>query len=90
MFTAIVIGTLIILLGTGIVAIRNLLVRIEFYEDFVSSLSNKLLSILTRLDRIDERGHFKTDDEVQYIFEDIEKVVRELEDFLIPPPGENE
>jgi len=83
-FLGILVGSILIF----IYILRNLLLKVEKYEDRVTSLQNIQLNIQKlivdsqmHLKNLDERGVFESDDEVGYFFEQIKKVQNELNRF---------
>lgn len=83
MFWTIVIWTLIMtIMGTGAYVIRNLMNKVEIYEDFVRTLQVELNDTLTAIKTIDLRGAFQSDDEVGTVFDGIKATILRLEDFL--------
>jgi type II secretory pathway pseudopilin PulG len=86
--TIIILSILIIILG---VALRNLLVKVEKYEDvtvnqtsYLQNISNLITDSQKHLKSLDERGVFKSDDEVGYFFEQLKKVQEELNRYMLP------
>jgi len=86
--TIIILSILIIILG---VALRNLLVKVEKYEDvtvnqtsYLQNISNLITDSQKHLNSLDERGVFKSDDEVGYFFEQLKKVQEELNRYMLP------
>ena len=82
--SGVLVGTLVIL----VYIIRNLLVKVEKYEDTVTGLQNTLTDVQNtildsqkHLNTLDERGVFKSDDEVGYFFEQMKQVQTELDRF---------
>ena len=80
--SGILVGTLIIF----IYILRNLLVKVEKYEDQVIKLQDTLSTIQKtladskkHLNQLDERGVFESDDEVGYFFEQLKIVQDELD-----------
>ena len=80
--SGILVGTLIIF----IYILRNLLVKVEKYEDQViklqdtlSTIQNTLADSKKHLNQLDERGVFESDDEVGYFFEQLKTVQDELD-----------
>jgi len=83
-FLGILVGSILIF----IYILRNLLLKVEKYEDRVTSLQNIQANIQKfivdsqmHLKNLDERGVFESDDEVGYFFEQIKKVQNELNRF---------
>lgn len=84
----IIIGVLVGLLIIFIYILRNLLVKVEKYEDTViksqdtiTSIQNTITDSQKHLKDIDERGVFQSDDEVGYFFEQLKEVQSELDRF---------
>ena len=86
--TIVILSILIIILG---VALRNLLIKVEKYEDvtvnqtsYLQNISNLITDSQKHLESLDERGVFKSDDEVGYFFEQLKKVQEELNRYMLP------
>ena len=85
--------TLIILfiLTVGLaIALRNLLVKVEKYEDitlsqtkYLQSISDLILESQKHLKSLDEREVFKSDDEVGYFFEQMLLIQKELDHYMV-------
>lgn len=70
--------------------VRNLLYKVEKYEDIVSvqedyiiGISKEIESSQKHLQKLDEKGVFQSDDEVGYFFEQMKKVQDTLNRYLI-------
>tara|TARA_R100000030_G_scaffold97206_1_gene85959 strand:+ start:962 stop:1258 length:297 start_codon:yes stop_codon:yes gene_type:complete len=86
--TIIILFIIIVVLGF---AIRNLLVKVERYEDitvdqtqYLQSISNIIKDSQKHLQNLDERGVFQSDDEVGYFFEQMKNVQKELNRYMLP------
>ena len=66
----------------GIYSSINLMKKQELTEDWLVALENRLSKILTETKKIDEKGMFEADDDVGSIFEQINKMITTLNDFL--------
>jgi hypothetical protein len=80
----------IINVGLGL-AVRNLLIKVEKYEDvtldqtkYLQNISNLILDSQKHLKSLDERGVFQSDDEVGYFFEQLLNVQKELDRYMLP------
>jgi hypothetical protein len=80
-----------ILLVIALIAIRNLLVKVEKYEDIVldqtrylQNISNIITESNRHLRNLDEKGIFQSDDEVGYFFEQMKSVQEELDKYMLP------
>ena len=85
--TIIILSILIVILG---IAIRNLLLKNERYEDITVAQQDYLLRISElikdskmHLQKLDEKGVFQSDDEVGYFFEQMKKVQEELDRYTL-------
>jgi len=74
-----------------LIAIRNLLVKVEKYEDitvdqtkYLQNISDLIKDSQKHLQSLDERGVFKSDDEVGYFFEQMQNVQKELDRYMLP------
>lgn len=70
---------------------RNLLIKLEKYEDitadqagYLQRISNAIGDSQKHLKSLDEKGVFQSDDEVGYFFEQMKNVQTELEQYMLP------
>ena len=89
MLTGIII--LSILLVVLLIAIRNLLIKVEKYEDvtvdqtqYLQNISNLIRDSQKHLKNLDERGVFQSDDEVGYFFQQMKNIQKELDRYMLP------
>lgn len=89
MLTGIII--LSILLVILLIAIRNLLIKVEKYEDvtvdqtqYLQNISNLVRDSQKHLKNLDERGVFQSDDEVGYFFQQMKNIQKELDRYMLP------
>ena len=80
-----VLGFLVVILGY---TTFNLLVKNEKAEDIIVSQNNFIDKITSqinkskkRLDKIDEKGTFKSDDEIGWFFNEVKKIQNDLSRF---------
>lgn len=80
-----------ILLIVSLIALVNLLKKVEKYEDIslkqvehLQAISDAIRDSQKHLNDLDERGVFKSDDEVGYFFEQMQKVQEELNKYMLP------
>ena len=71
--------------------IRNLLLKVENYEDvtidqkqYLQNISNLIGDSKKHLKKLDERGVFQSDDEVGYFFQQLQLVQKELDRYMLP------
>ena len=89
MLVAIVILSILVIVL--LVAVRNLLIKVEKYEDvtvdqtdYLQKISNIIRDSQKHLQNLDEKGVFKADDEVGYFFEQMKNVQKELNRYMLP------
>ena len=70
--------------------IRNLMKKTEQldvilknYEDFISKQSEAINSCNSRLKQVDDRGMFKSDDEIGWMFKEFLKIQEALNEFTL-------
>ncbi|MDA9111861.1 hypothetical protein N9J42_00080 [bacterium] len=87
----IIVGILVALLLIFSYIIRNLLVKLEKYEDvtedqtqYLQNISNAVGESKKHLNELDEKGTFQSDDEVGYFFKQLKKVQDELDRYMLP------
>ena len=87
----IIIGVLVVILLFLVYLISNLLRKVENYEDvvqdqvqYLQNISNAVGDGQKHLKLIDEKGTFKSDDEVGYYFEQLKIVQSELDRYMLP------
>ena len=87
----IIIGLLVVVIVVFSIAIRNLLVKVERYEDvtvdqtkYLQSISDLIKDSQKHLQSLDQKGVFQSDDEVGYFFEQMKLVQKELDRYMLP------
>ena len=85
----IIIGILVAISGTLVYIIRNLMVKVEKYEDvtvdqtqYLQNISNLIGDSKKHLNKLDERGVFQSDDEVGFFFTEIKQLGKDLENLF--------
>ena len=63
--------------------IRNLILRNEKLEDFISKQSEAIQSCDQRLKQIDDKGIFYSDDEIGWFFKEVQKIQDALNEFTL-------
>ena len=74
---------LIILVTVMGIAIRNLLLKNEGLEDFISKQSEAIQACNQRLKQIDDKGMFYADDQIGFFFKEVQKIQEALNEFLL-------
>lgn len=87
----IIIGVLVAISGTLVYIIRNLMVKVEKYEDvtvdqtqYLQNISNIIGESNKHLQNLDEKGVFQSDDEVGEFFNQMKEVQEQLNDYMLP------
>jgi hypothetical protein len=87
----VIIGILVAFSGTLVYIIRNLMVKVEKYEDvtldqteYLQNISNIIGESKKHLQNLDERGVFQSDDEVGEFFKQMTAVQEELDKYMLP------
>ncbi len=79
----VLVGVLALTVGILFYALRNLLSKNERLEDFFISQSEIIESSNNRLAEIDERGIFRSDDEIGWFFEQVLALQKALDNFRL-------
>ena len=71
--------------------VRNLMIKVEKYEDvtidqtkYLQSISNIINESNKKLNKLDERGVFQSDDEVGFFFKEIKTIQKDLNRYMLP------
>ena len=64
-------------------ALRNLLIKNEKLEDFISKQSDAINECDKRLKQIDNKGIFYADDEIGWFFKEVQKKQEALNEFTL-------
>ena len=64
-------------------SIRNLLVKNEKLEDFISKQSDAINACDQRLKQIDNKGIFYADDEIGWFFKELQNIQEALNEFTL-------
>ena len=63
--------------------IRNLLIKNETLEDFITKQSDAVNECNKRIKEIDNRGTFSSDDEIGWFFNEVKKMQDALNEFTL-------
>jgi predicted PurR-regulated permease PerM len=87
----IIIFILVAFSGTLVYIIRNLMIKVEKYEDvtgdqtqYLQNVSNIIRESQQHLQNLDEKGVFQSDDEVGEFFNQMKAVQDELNRYMLP------
>ena len=81
MITLSIILTVVIV--TSFFIIRNLILRNEKLEDFISKQSEAINACDQRLKEIDDKGIFYADDQIGFFFKEVQKIQEALNEFTL-------
>ncbi len=79
----VLVGVLALTVGILFYAIKNLLRKNERLEDFFINQSELIEASNNRLAEIDERGIFRSDDEIGWFFEQVLALQKALDNFRL-------
>ncbi len=89
MIIAIIILSILLLIT--LVAIRNLLLKVEKYEDvtidqvkYLQNISNIVTNANEKIKEVDSKGIFQGEDEVGFFFEALKSIQEELNVYMLP------
>jgi hypothetical protein len=77
----ILLGIIIVLFLTALYIVRNLLTKLEKYEEFIEKETQRNQALLEALRQIDNRQMFEKDDEVGSIFYQIKETIERFKQF---------
>ena len=75
--------TLAIVLTVSFFIIRNLIIKNERLEDFISKKSEAINACDQRLKEIDDKGTFYSDDQIGWFFKEVQKIQEALNEFTL-------
>ena len=74
---------LTIVITTSFFVIRNLILRNEKLEDFITKQSEAIEACDLRLKQIDDKGIFYADDQIGFLFKEVQKIQEALNEFTL-------
>ena len=74
---------LTITITTSFFIIRNLVLKNEQLEDFISKQSDAINACDQRLKQLDDKNIFYADDEIGWFFKEIQKIQEALNEFTL-------
>ena len=74
---------LAIVITVSFFIIRNLILRNERLEDFISKQSEAIEACDKRLKQIDDKGIFYADDQIGFFFKEVQKIQEALNEFTL-------
>ena len=74
---------LAVIITVSFFIIRNLIIKNEKLEDFISKQSEAIQACDQRLKEIDDKGIFYADDQIGWFFKEIQKIQEALNEFTL-------
>ena len=74
---------LAVVITTSFFIIRNLILRNERLEDFITKQSEAIEACDQRLKQIDDKGIFYADDQIGFFFKEVQKIQEALNEFTL-------
>ena len=74
---------LTVVLTASFFIIRNLLKQTERLEDFITKQSGAIVACGVRLEQLDQKGSFHSDDEIGFFFKEVAKIQEALNEFTL-------
>ena len=74
---------LAIIITSSFFIVKNLIVKNETLEDFITKQSEAVYSCDIRLKEIDRKNIFYADDEIGWFFEEVKKIQEALNEFTL-------
>ena len=74
---------LAVVITTSFFIIRNLILRNERLEDFITKQSEAIEACDQRLKQIDDKGIFYADDQIGFFFKEVQKIQETLNEFTL-------
>jgi len=74
---------LTIIITASAFIVRNLIVKNERLEDFISKQSEAITACDKRLKEIDDKGMFYADDQIGFFFKEVQKIQDALNEFTL-------
>ena len=74
---------LAVIITVSFFIIRNLIIKNEKLEDFISKQSEAINACDQRLKEIDDKGIFYADDQIGWFFKEVQKIQEALNEFTL-------
>jgi len=74
---------LTVVLTASFFIIRNLIIKNERLEDFISKQSEAITACDKRLKEVDDKGIFYADDQIGFFFKEVQKIQEALNEFTL-------
>ena len=74
---------LAIVITSSFFMIKNLIYKNEILEDFIAKQSEAIQACDLRLKQVDDKGIFRSDDEIGWFFKEVKKIQEALNEFTL-------
>ena len=74
---------LTIIITTSFFIIRNLIIKNERLEDFISKQSDAINACDQRLKQLDDKNIFYADDQIGFFFKEVQRIQEALNEFTL-------
>ena len=82
-FSIILLVLITVILTSSFFIVRNLIIKNETLEDFISKQSEAIEACDKRLKQIDDKGMFYADDQIGFFFKEVQKIQEALNEFTL-------
>ena len=82
-FSIILLVVLTIIITTSFFIIRNLVLKNEQLEDFISKQSDAINACDQRLKQLDDKNIFYADDQIGFFFKEVQRIQEALNEFTL-------
>ena len=72
-----------VIITASLFIIKNLIVKNERLEDFITTQSEAIVACGVRLKQLDHKGTFHADDEIGFFFKSVEEIQEALNEFTL-------
>ena len=74
---------LAIIITSSFFIVKNLIVKNETLEDFITKQSEAIQACDQRLKEVDDKGIFYADDQIGFFFKEVQKIQEALNEFTL-------
>ncbi len=82
-FSIILLILITVILTSSFFIVRNLIIKNETLEDFISKQSEAIEACDKRLKQLDDKGMFYADDQIGFFFKEVQKIQEALNEFTL-------
>ena len=82
-FSIILLVLITVILTSSFFIVRNLIIKNETLEDFISKQSDAINACDQRLKQLDDKNIFYADDQIGFFFKEVQKIQEALNEFTL-------